>query len=117
MTFPSRRPSLLLLALTATVAGCSAEQPTAPAADRAAEASAAQRAYIDPETGALTVPPDTKAARSAPLGDVGDPAYGREQRADGTVMLRPKQPARHSIEGHLDADGRLHIEERDRHGD
>lgn len=115
MPLPPYRLTPLLLALPLALVACSAERVDAPSADRSAEAAAAQRAYLDPETGALTVPPETKAARSAPTGETEDPPYRREQRTDGTVMLRPKQPARHSIEGHLDDEGRLHIEERDRH--
>ncbi|WP_420428081.1 hypothetical protein [Algiphilus sp.] len=115
MSFPMYRLAPLLLALPLSLVACSAEQADAPSAKPSAESASAQRAYVDPETGALTVPPDTKAARSASSGETEHPAYRREERTDGTVMLRPKQPARHSIEGHVDDEGRLHIEERDRH--
>ncbi|MHA7834513.1 MAG: hypothetical protein ACX94A_08545 [Algiphilus sp.] len=115
MSFSALPLPVLLLPLALAVVACSADKGNTPSASRSADPGAAQRAYVDPESGRLTVPPDAKAARSAPSGKADDPAYRREQRPDGAVMMRPKQPARHSIEGHLDDEGRLHIEERDRH--
>lgn len=97
---------------------CSGQDAAAGHAESAAGGQAAgsdaQRVYIDPETGELGVPPADRAkARNENAG--GAPAYQREERPDGTVMLRPKQPERHVIEAETDGDGKVIVKERDRH--
>lgn len=115
-----------IVSLVVGLAACSGSHDRTSSAADAAEAGTSasqgmgQRAYVDPESGDLTTPAETKAkgpgaAPSAPA--KGQPAFAREKRPDGSVMMRPKAPARHVIEGHVDGAGVLHTQERDQHAD
>lgn len=109
------RWTTILVPLLALLGACSGQDRAAEHAEKEAggQTDAAQRIYIDPETGEPGVPP---ADRTKMRGeDAGAPAYQREERPDGTVMLRPKQPERHVIEAETDDDGEVTVKERDRH--
>jgi len=108
----------IVIALALGMAACAGSEEGASAAldDNHSEAGAAQRAYLDPDTGSLSTPPNTKAAGAAAAQPKGEPpAYTREHRRDGSVTMRPKDPTRHVIEGRVDADGALRTEEHDQH--
>lgn len=105
------RWTITLVPLLALLGACSGQEHAEKATG--AQTDAAQRIYIDPETGEAGVPP---ADRTKTRGDAAGPrAYQREERPDGTVMLRPKQPERHVIEAETDDDGDVTLKERDRH--
>lgn len=109
-----------MIPVLALLAACSGQDGAAERAEKEggghAAASDAQRVYIDPETGEMGVPPADRAkSRSDNDGAGGAPAYQREERPDGTVVLRPKQPERHIIEAETDDDGEVTVKERDRH--
>lgn len=107
-----------LVPILALLGACSGQEGVAERAERetAGQGSAEQRVYIDPETGELSAPPED---RSKQRGDDDPPSkapsYQREERPDGSVMLRPKQPERHVIEAETDEDGEVTVEERDRY--
>lgn len=111
-------PRWVVITLALGVAACSGsdEGTNAARSDAHSGAAAAQRAYLDPDTGSLTTPPQTKAGGAAKAQPKGQrPAYTRENRRDGSVSMRPKDPTRHVIEGRVDGDGVLRTEERDQH--
>lgn len=108
---------IALLPLLALLGACSGDKSMAEQADEQSggQAADAQRVYVDPETGELGVPPADRAKTRDGDGATRVPAYEREERPDGTVMLRPKQAERHIIEAETDEDGEVMLKERDRH--
>lgn len=111
-----QRWTITLLPIMAMLGACSGDRSMAERADKQSggQAADAQRIYIDPETGAPSVPPAER-AKTRDDGAGGAPSYEREERPDGSVMLRPKQVERHIIEAETDEDGEVSVKERDRH--
>lgn len=111
-----------IVTLVVGLAACSGSRDRTAAdaaeADPSTSQGMGQRAYVDPESGALTTPAKTKAAGAAAAAPAkGQAAFAREKRPDGSVMMRPKDPTRHVIEGHVDEAGVLHTQERDQHAE
>jgi len=106
--------SFLLIGLAVLAVACARQEP--PAAEDAASAdagtgqAAAQRAYIDPETGELTVPPTDQKSDAAER-DRSSPKYSFETRPDGVTVMRPKNPTSRTLNAEKAEDGSLEYEE------
>lgn len=112
----ARATLTLAVAAALCVMGCAGPQSAdeAPPATSDASPSSEQRAYIDPTTGELVTPPE-QGKRTGPPAASKD-GYTIRQRPDGTVEMRPEQPARHTIRAQEDDDGEITYSEDDDDG-
>ncbi len=107
---------LILTGVAALLVSCAQQEP--PVSEQAKASSeaptatqAGQRAYIDPETGELTVPPAQERKAMDSDQDSSSPNYSFETRPDGVGVMRPKDPTRRKLEATKAEDGSVDYEE------
>ena len=107
---------LSLTGVAALLVSCAQQEP--PVSEQAEASSeaptatqAGQRAYIDPETGELTVPPAKERKATGSDQDSSSPNYSFETRPDGVGVMRPKDPTRRKLEATKAEDGSVDYEE------